>query len=145
MVSLKTPSLLVALICGPTLWAVANPELAKTRFQQGLAYERLGRLEEAYTELQLACNLEAANAQMALALGIVAGRLGRLEQSQRALEQSIAIDANSTASYYQLGLLYEKLGLTQRAADSWHRFRQLTQDPQLRDIAQKHINTLEGK
>ena len=46
-------------------------------FQAGLAYERLGRYDDAYTELQLAFALDQDNAELALALGIVASRLGR--------------------------------------------------------------------
>src|SRR4051812_44304297 len=74
-------------------------------FQAGLAYERLGRIDEAYTELQLGFALEQGNAELATALGIVACRLGRLEAAERALERSVALEANSAASYYQLGLL----------------------------------------
>lgn len=116
---------------------------ANRHYQQGLAYERLGRLEEAYTELQLASNLNANDSQIALALGLVASRLGNLGVAQRALEQSIAVNANSAASYYHLALLYEKRGLKERALECWHRFAPLTQDAALRAVAEKHIRYLE--
>ena len=83
---------------------------ADPHFQAGLAYERLGRYDESYTELQLAFALDQDNAGIALALGIVASRLGRAEVAQRALERSIALDSDSVASYYQLALVYEKRG-----------------------------------
>src|ERR1700683_5143231 len=124
----------------------ADPsDIALTHFQSGLAYERLGRYDDSYTELQLAENLEQDNPQMALALGVVANRLGRYDEALRALEHSIALDANSTASYFELALLYEKKGLSDRALESWHRFAQLSQDEPLKTMAKKHIDYLEGR
>ena len=113
-------------------------------FQTGLAYERLGRYDEAYTELQLAFALDQNNTELALALGIVACRLGRLEAAQRALERSLSLDSNSVASYYQLALLYEKKGIVDRAQDAWQRFLSLSQDESLKAVAQKHIQYLEA-
>src|SRR5438132_780021 len=110
--------------CAALSFADPN-QTAASRYQSGLAYERLGRLEEAYTELQLACALDPGDARMALALGVVALRLTRDEVAQRALEQSITLDANSTASYYELAYLYEKQQTDDRAIDSWNRFLQL--------------------
>jgi tetratricopeptide (TPR) repeat protein len=113
------------------------------RYRTGLAYERLGRLDEAYTQLQLGSVLAPTDGPMSLALGIVALRLGRYEVAQRALEQSITVDANSIASYYALALLYEKQAMTERAIDSWHRFLDLNQDDLLKTQAQKHLRVLE--
>jgi len=114
-----------------------------THFQSGLAYERLGRYDESYTELQLAFALDQDAADVAVALGVVAGRLGRLDVAERALERSIALDSNAVASYFLLGLLYEKESKPDRARDAWQRFLSLNQDEQLKTIAQKHIQTLE--
>jgi len=125
-----------------SVWADAAND-AQQRFQQGLAYERLGRLEQAYTELQLAHTLDGQNGRIALALGIVAGRLGRYDAALRALEQSISVEANSVASYYHLGMIYESRGLKDRALDAWSRFAGLTQDEALKTLAQKHIRVLQ--
>ena len=126
--------------------AEADPsDIALNHFQSGLAYERLGRYDDAYTELQLAANLEQDNPQMALAVGIVANREGRYDEALRSLEHSIAIDANSTAAYFELALLYEKKGLTDRSLECWHRFARLTQDEPLKSVAKKHIEYLEGR
>ena|SRR5437879_2048717 len=118
---------------------------AVQHFQTGLAYERLGRYDEAYTELQLAFALDQDDVPKAVALGVVACRLGRLEVAQRALERSISIDSNSIASYYHLALIYEKNGVTDRAVDAWHRFLSLSQDDILRMMAKKHIQYLESR
>ena len=131
---------LCALLCRP-LWADGP---AAQHFQTGLAYERLGRYDEAYTELQLSYALDPDDAQNAVALGVVACRLGRMEVAQRALERSIAVDSNSIASYYQLALIYEKNGTVDRALDAWHRFLSLNQDETLKVIAKKHIQNLEN-
>jgi tetratricopeptide (TPR) repeat protein len=117
---------------------------AAQHFQTGLVYERLGRYDEAYTELQLAFALNQDDAKMAVALGVVACRLGHLDVAQRALERSIAVDSNSVASYFQLGLIYEKNGLTERALDAWHRFASQSQDEPLKSVALKHIQHLEA-
>jgi tetratricopeptide (TPR) repeat protein len=122
----------------------AAESLGTQHLQAGLAYERLGRFDESYTELQLASNLDPDSGQIALALGIVASRLGRYDEALRALEHSIAMDANSCASYYGLALLYEKKGLTDRALDSWNRFLGLNQDDTLKRLARKHIAYLQG-
>jgi len=117
---------------------------ATQHYQAGLAYERLGRLEEAYTELQLGFALDQNDTLLATALGIVASRLGRLEVAQRSLERSLSLDSTSVASYYQLALLYEKKKLKERALDAWRRFLTLSQDEPLKTIAQKHIRFLEA-
>jgi tetratricopeptide (TPR) repeat protein len=117
---------------------------AASHFQAGLAYERLGRLDEAYTELQLACALDAEDARMALALGVVGLRLGRYDAAQRALERSITRDANSVASYYELALVYEKQKAVDRAIDSWGRFLDLNHDDSLKLEARKHLQFLES-
>ncbi len=117
---------------------------AAPHFQAGLAYERLGRYEEAYTELQLAFALDQQNPEAAVALGIVACRLGRLDVAQRALERSIAVDSNSSASYYQLALIYEDKNMTERARDAWQRFASLNRDEQLKTVAQEHLQYLEA-
>jgi tetratricopeptide (TPR) repeat protein len=127
---------------------VAMPAIADSpgdqHYQAGLAYERLGRYDEAYTELQLAFAVNQDNADLALALGMVASRLGRLEVAGRALERSIAIDSDSEASYYQLALLYEKAGASTRASDAWHRFLSLGPDAALKSLAERHIQYLES-
>ena len=123
--------------------AADSTETAASHYQSGLAYERLGRLQEAYTQLQLACVLDANDARIALALGVVALRLGRDQAAQRSLEQSIALDANSAASYYPLALLYEKQKNIDRAIDSWNRFLEINPDEMLKLEARKHIHYLE--
>ena len=138
--------ILVGLLAAP-FSSIAIADLSPAvnqRFQQGLAYERLGRLEDAYTELQLAANLSAGNASIALTLGTIALRLNRFDEAQRSLEHSISLDANSCASYYLLALLYEKKDLKDRAVESWHRFLQLNSDTELHDVAEKHIQFLES-
>jgi tetratricopeptide (TPR) repeat protein len=117
---------------------------AAQHFQAGLAYERLGRYDEAYTELQLAFALDQNDAPMAVALGVVACRLGRWEVAQRALERSISVDSSSVASYFHLALIYERNGMTDRALDAWHRFSSLSQDESLQSVAKKHIQYLES-
>ena len=132
------------LLCCPSGWGASPEETAETHYQTGLAYERLGRTEEAYTELQLACALDDNDGAFATALGVVACRLGRFAEAQRALEHSIVLDAGSIASYYHLALLYEKQGQWDRAMDSWHRFTQLNQNEELKLIARRHIENLQG-
>ena len=131
---------LCALLCSP-LWAEGP---ATQHFQTGLAYERLGRFDEAYTELQLAFALAPDDAQNGVALGVIAFRLGRVEAAQRALERAIAVDSNSIAAYFHLALLYEKNEAVDRALDAWHRFLALNQDETLKGIAKKHIQRLEN-
>jgi len=139
-------AVLVGLLIAPlSLSAAAAPsESAAQHYQSGLAYERLGRLNEAYTELQLACALDADDARLALALGVVALRLKQYDVAQRTLEHSIILDSNSTASYYELAYLYEKQNAVDRALDSWNRFLALNQDDLLKLEAQKHIRLLEA-
>ncbi|HVO33212.1 MAG TPA: hypothetical protein VMU17_04795 [Elusimicrobiota bacterium] len=116
---------------------------ANRHYRTGLAYERLGRLDQAYTELQLAANLNPSNAAMALAVGTVASHLGRWDEAQRALEHSIALDAASCASYYELALVYESKNMDDRSLENWHRFTLLALDDTLKAVARKHIAHLE--
>jgi tetratricopeptide (TPR) repeat protein len=132
-------------LLSPLVLPVRADGPAAQHYQTGLAYERLGRYDESYTELQLAVALDQDNVQKEVALGILACRLGRLEVAQRALERSIELDSNSIASYFHLGLLYEKTGATERALDMWHRFLSLSQDEPLKGMAKKHIQYLESR
>lgn len=144
---LKTLILFSFLIASPAWLGAEDAPSAETsaqHFQAGLAYERLGRLQDAYTELQLACALDDQDVSKALALGVVALRLGRDDVAQRALEHSIALDANSVASYYELALLYEKQKANDRATDSWNRFLELVTDERLKIEARKHLRYLES-
>ena len=124
----------VAFLVLPGRAALVELTPGAQHFQSGLAYERLGRLYESYTELQLASNLDPENSQVAVALGTVASRLGHYDEALRALEHAIALDANSCGSYFELALLYEKKGLTDRALDSWNRFSALNHDESCRPI-----------
>jgi len=134
---------LLALLSSSFLFAVDVTGEAARHFQQGMAYERLGRIQEAYTELQLAANLNPNDSRIHLVLGLVASRAGNIDVAQRALEQSISLDSNSVASYHHLALIYEKKGMKERALESWTRFIQLNQDVSLRQMAEKHIRYLE--
>jgi tetratricopeptide (TPR) repeat protein len=127
------------------LFAAAIAFGSADHYQTGLAYERLGRYPEAYTELQLASNLSPEDAQVAAALGIVATRLGNYEEALRALEHSITLEAGSCASYFELAFLYEKKNMPERAVESWNRFLALSQDEPLKRIARKHIAYLQAR
>jgi len=125
--------------------AAAQAEMISgDHFQTGMAYERLGRYQEAYTELQVASNLNPGDARIATALGIVAARLGNYDEALRALEHSIALDADSCASYFELGLVYERKKLPERALESWNRFLALNHDDSLKAMARKHIAALQA-
>lgn len=144
--SLKRLGILSWLLVQGVLGAHADSTPAETaamHYHEGLAYERLGRLDQAYTKLQLACVLQPNDAKMALALGVLALRLGKEEVAQRSLENSIIHDANSIASYYVLAMLYEKQKAWNRAIDSWNRFLELNRDDSLKIEAQKHLRNLE--
>ncbi len=133
---------LLSLSCFSFCFPVRADDSPAQHYQSGLTYERLGRYDEAYTELQVAFALTPNDAQVALALGIVASRLGRMDVALRALEQSVASNASSVASYYHLALVYEKNGANERALDAWHRFVSLSQDETLKEVAKKHIQYL---
>src|SRR4051794_9675416 len=53
-------AIVIAVLLFPTLLS-AEENTAAQHYQSGLAYERLGRLDESYTELQLASNLDNGN------------------------------------------------------------------------------------
>lgn len=125
-------------------FAADSTSSALQHYQSGLAYERLGRFQDAYTQLQLAAALQPQESTIWLALGVVALRLGRDTVAQRALEQSITVDAHSVASYHLLALLYEKQKVIDRALDSWNRFLELSGDAVLKQEARKHIQYLEA-
>lgn len=144
MLTERLPFLLrcASIIIFSCTWSLGDSPAAP-HFHSGLAYERLGRLDEAYTELQLAVNLDPEDAQASLALGVVAMRLGHYDEALRAIEHSVALDANSCASYYELGFLYEKKGLSERALESWQRFLGLSRDDVLKSLARRHMAYLQ--
>lgn len=118
--------------------------LGTEHYQTGLTYERLGRYNKAYTELQLATNLDADDPRSFVALGVVAVRLGNNDEAIRAFERSITLDANACASYYELAFLYEKKSDVEHAVGAWNRFLALSQNDVLKAQARKHLAYLQS-
>jgi tetratricopeptide (TPR) repeat protein len=126
------------------VFAEESAQTADQHFNTGLAYERLGRLDEAYTELQLASALDAQDVAKALALGVVAFRLSRYDIAKRALEQSVILDGNSIASYYELALIYEMQPAKDPAIEAWHRFLEFNVDSSLKAGISQRLQILEA-
>lgn len=102
--------------------------------------EDLKRLRQ---DLLTATEKDPKNAQSWLHLGLVEHQLGDLEAAKRSFEEVVKLDSAETAAHYMLALIYEKKGWLEKAVAAWKACRDLSADPNLRAIAEKHLKELQ--
>lgn len=92
-----------------------EPEFAPANYSLGLAYEQLGRYDEAVTALERARDASRANPATLVALGHVYGSSGRSAQAQRILDDLKQWKSRAYISSYLLALVYAGLGAADEA------------------------------
>ena len=128
--------LLVALFLLPTLLAAAPhpPRKESPEMREQL------KIEAAALEEQL--KAAPADIELYMRLGFAYSRLEQADEAQRAFESAVALDAKKAGAHFMLGLIYEKKGLRDKALAAWKACLENTQDPRMRDTAQRHIHHL---
>jgi Flp pilus assembly protein TadD len=110
--------------------------------REGLRLSREGKANQALEKLRQAAALHNRHFSAHLALGMTALENQRYDEARTALVRAAELDASSAAPHYGLGLLHEKLGQWDKARQAWSKCAEQSQDPSLREMAQRHLDRL---
>jgi curved DNA-binding protein CbpA len=120
--------------------AADTTEIARQNFRHGREHLEHGRLAEALSSLQNACDQDPTRAEYFELLGTTQARNPRLrKQAEENLQKAIEISPTRANAYAMLGSLYERAGTTDRAREMYR--RALQWDPE-NELARK---ALEGE
>jgi Tfp pilus assembly protein PilF len=78
-----------------------------------------------------------------LGLGIIYLQENEFNESESNLEKSLAVNPDSVPAYYTLAMLYEKQKDSAKAKEMWGKVVALSQDKELKGLAEKHLSQLE--
>ena len=102
--------------------AADTTEIARQNFRHGREHLEHGRLAEALSSLQNACDQDPTRAEYFELLGATQARNPRLrKQAEENLQKAIEISPTSANAYAMLGALYERAGTTDRAREMYRR------------------------
>lgn len=132
-----------ALICAaalffPALLAAEPPQPPP----QGLPPEVRAQLQKEASALETQIAANQNDCELYVKLGFTYARLEQADDAQRAFEKAITIDPKKDIAYYMLGLIYEKKGMKDKAITAWKTCLEVSQDPRLRDTAERHLHHL---
>ena len=101
----------------------------------GVAYDKLGRYQEAIESYKQAIRIEPDYADAHNNLGITYGKLGRWQDAIESYKQAIRIEPDYAEAHYNLGFAYDELGLYQDAIESYKQAIRIKSD-----LAESHFN-----
>ncbi len=127
-------------VIGFTIIRAEEPVLKKA-----LALVNEGRAEEAISMLNQDLRTSQATTETHLGLGVAYLQKGDLSAARLSLEQAISMRPDSVPAHYTLAMLFEKQRDFARAAIEWRKVLQHTDDPDLKDLANKHLQQLESR
>jgi DnaJ-domain-containing protein 1 len=112
-------------------------EIARQNFRHGREHLEHGRLAEALSSLQNACDQDPTRPEYFELLGSIQARNPRLrKQAEENLQKAIEISPSSANAFAVLGSLYERAGAADRAREMYH--RALQWDPE-NELARKGL------
>jgi Flp pilus assembly protein TadD len=118
---------------------------AKDLLNQGIRLANESKYDQALEKLRAAVSLDASNVSAHLALGAVALQHQRYDEARNAFEKAVELEPASPTAHYSLAMIYEKFNQLDKARASWERFVALTSEPELREMAQRHLKRLGGE
>ena len=110
--------------------------------KEGLRQANAGQLDRALATLRQAAAADTGDAAAQTALGLVALQRQQYGEAQTALERALALDPQSETALFSLGLLFEKQRQPAAARSAWQRLAAITRSPELREMAQRHLERL---
>lgn len=122
--------------------AQAGAQTAPAGADKDIRLQTPAELARTATELEQALILQPANVELHIKLGFTYTRLGKADEAQRSFETAARLDPKKAIAHYMLGLIYEKKGLKAKAIASWQACLDTAAEPQMRETAIKHLNTL---
>jgi len=107
--------------------------------QEGVEKEKI---ENEIISIKKNIEMKVDLAQNYLKLGYLYSKLGDADKAQDAFENVIKLEPYNSKAYFMLGLIYEKKNMTAKAIDVWQKCYNYTQNTEIKQIAQKHIDYL---
>ena len=87
-------------------------------YNLGVAFDKLGRDQEAFSAYQQSIKINAKLAQAHYNLGITLGKLSRWDDAVLSYQKSLATKPDDANAHYNLGLAYSELGNWNAAIDA---------------------------
>ena len=103
----------------PLLGAVAHHNL-------GIAYKRMGRLDEAISEHQMALKIKPDYATAYESLGDAYIKQWRLDEAVMAIKRALTLEPNDAGAHNKLGIAYAKQGALKEAINAFQKALKLT-------------------
>lgn len=125
--------------------AQATAQTAPAGADKDIRLQTPAELARTATEVEQALVMQPENVELHLKLGFTYTRLGKADEAQRAFETAARLDPKKAIAHYMLGLIYEKKGLKARAIAAWQACLDTAAEPQMRETALKHLNTLKAR
>ncbi|MBI4395488.1 MAG: tetratricopeptide repeat protein [Elusimicrobia bacterium] len=122
--------------------AVADSPAAEDLLKQGIRLANEAKYDQALEKLRAAVSRKESDASAHVALGMVSLQLKNYDEARKALEKASELDPASPTAHYGLAMLYEKFNEGERARASWKKFIEASNDPKLREMAERHLDRL---
>ena len=126
-------------LIGFTLIGAQEPDL-----KRALSLVNEGKTNEAIRILHQEVEKDSNTADVHLALGVAYLEGGDYDSAKGSLERALQLDPSSVPVHYTLAMLYEKEQKYAKSVQEWGKVLQLTDDSDLKELADKHIRQLEG-
>ncbi|PIS47699.1 MAG: hypothetical protein COT17_02115 [Elusimicrobia bacterium CG08_land_8_20_14_0_20_51_18] len=114
----------------------AQPKLTPQEIQQ--INEQIGAAKK---EISIKINV----VENYLKIGHLYSRIDNVDQAQAAFESALSLDPKNARAHFMLGLIFEKKKLTAQAIHHWQQCQSNTTNPEIKKIAQKHLDYLTRK
>ena len=98
-----------------------RPNDATARIELGMVYRRIGRYDDAMTELEKATQIDPTEATAYYQLASVHRRANDMDSAIEAAERSVSLKPGFEAAHYLLGVLYLETGGAERAVQALSR------------------------
>jgi tetratricopeptide (TPR) repeat protein len=109
-----------------------DPQSANAHYRLGLAYQALGKRDEAQTKFEKAVELFESqlkenpdDAEAQFTLGLAYEKLDKPESALKALKQAVKVDQENAEYFYELGTVQSRLAQYQEATTSLKRALEL--------------------
>ena len=113
---------------GLTLWSQtvkSSPNSSVAHGSLGLAYQELGRLDEAIEEYKRTIAIHQDDHKAHYNLGVVYGQQGALDTAVQSYQRAIQINPAYPNAHFNIGIIYQKQGLMGKAIGHFRKVTEL--------------------
>ncbi len=125
-----------------------KPDYAPARYLLAVAYDQLGKADEAISKLEEAARIAPKDPGIAFQLGVLYWKKKEFSEAQKTLEKTINLSPDYSNARYILGLVYDKNGEKNKAKEQFLKVLKLNpQNQEVKNILKnlnKGLPALEG-